>query len=148
MPGLTDSTSSHPVDNENSRREIEALVARFFAAFDNRNGTTPRLADLVTCFTDKATIVRASADGAEQYTVMEFAMPRIRLLTEGALVDFHESETSATTQMHAGIAIRTSRYTKSGMLDGGEYQGSGTKYFQFADIDAGWRITALAWVDD
>ena len=69
---------------------------------------------MVSCFTDKATIVRASADGAEQYTVTEFAMPRIKLLTEGALVNFHESETSATTQMHAGIAIRTSRYYQIG----------------------------------
>ena len=136
------------MDNESTQKEIDALVARFFAAFDNRNGATPRLANMVSCFTDKATIVRASADGAEQYTVMEFAVPRIKLLTEGALVDFHERETSATMQIHEGIAIRTSRYAKSGMLDGSEYQGSGTKYFQFADIGAGWRISALAWVDD
>ena len=133
---------------EGAGQEIDALIARFFSVFDNRDGATPRLADLEECFTDKATIVRRSAAGADVYTVSEFGLPRIALLTEGELRGFHEWETSATTQMFAGIATRTSRYSKSGTMDGKPYAGSGTKCFHLVDLGAGWRISALAWVDD
>ena len=131
-----------------SAEEIDAVVARFFSFFDNRGGATPRLADLAECFTDEATIVRRSATGADLYTVSEFALPRIALLTEGALRDFHEWETSSTTRMFSGIATRTSRYSKSGLLDASPYAGSGTKCFQLVDTGTGWRIASLAWVDD
>ena len=136
------------MNNSGAQREIDALVANFFLAFDNRNGATPRLADLINCFTDKATIVRRSDSGAELYTVREFATPRIKLLTDGALLQFHEWEISSKTQIFDGIAIRTSRYTKSGLLDGNDYTGSGTKCFQLVDLGTGWRIASLAWVDD
>ena len=63
-------------------------------------------------------------------------------------MDFHEWEAASTTEVFAGIATRTSRYGKSGTLDGRPYGGAGTKCFQFAQLDEGWRITALAWVDD
>lgn len=128
--------------------EIDALVARFFAIFDNRHGAAPRLADLVDCFADKATIARHGDAGTELYTVEEFALPRIELLTRGALRDFHEWETDATTQLFDGIAARTSRYAKQGLLDGRPYAGSGTKCFHFVRMETGWRIASIAWVDD
>ena len=136
------------MENSDAQGKIDALVANFFSAFDNRDGATPRLADLMNCFTDKATIVRRSDGGAELYTVREFALPRIELLTQGALLHFHETEVSSTTQIFDGIATRTSRYSKSGLLDGNDYSGSGTKCFQLVDLGTGWRIAALAWVDD
>lgn len=136
------------MDDARARREIDALVAYFFSAFDNCDGSTPRLDDLVDCFTAKATIVRRSRSGEELYTVKEFAVPRINLLTQGSLLHFQERETSSTTQIFDGIATRTSRYSKSGLLDGNEYAGSGTKCFQFVDLGTGWRISSLAWVDD
>jgi hypothetical protein len=136
------------MDDSGAQREIDVLLANFFSAFDNRHGATPRLADLINCFTDKATIVRRSIGGAELYTVSEFAVPRINLLTQGALVNFHESEISSSTQIFDGIAIRTSRYSKSGLLDGNDYAGTGTKCFQLVDLGTGWRIASLAWVDD
>ena len=79
------------MDDSGAQRKIDALVANFFSAFDNRDGAVPRLADLINCFTDKATIVRRSDSGAELYTVREFALPRIELLTQGALLRFHAS---------------------------------------------------------
>ena len=136
------------MNDSGAQKEIDALVANFFSAFDNRDGATPRLADLINCFTDKATIVRRSGSGAELYTVSEFAIPRIKLLTQGTLLHFHEREISSKTQIFNGIAIRTSRYRKSGLLDGNDYTGSGTKCFQLVDPGNGWRIASLAWVDD
>jgi len=136
------------MDDSGAQREIDVLVAKFFSAFDNRDGTTPRLADLMNCFTDKATIICRSDSGVEQYTVREFAIPRIKLLTQGALLHFHEREISSKTQIFDGIAIRTSRYRKSGLFEGKDYTGSGTKCFQLVDLGTGWRIASLAWVDD
>ncbi|HSV20504.1 MAG TPA: DUF4440 domain-containing protein [Casimicrobiaceae bacterium] len=127
---------------------IDAFVAHFYSFFDNRGGAMPRLADVMKCFSDKATIVRRSSAGVDLYTVGEFVLPRIELLSAGALLQFHEWETSATTQLFDGIATRTSRYSKSGLLDGRDYSGSGTKCFQLVELDSGWRIAALAWVDD
>jgi hypothetical protein len=136
------------MEDSRAQVKIDALVADFFSAFDNRDGATPRLADLIDCFADKATIVRRSHRGAELYTVKEFALPRIDLLTQGALLHFHEREVSSTTQIFDGIATRTSRYSKSGLLDGNDYSGSGTKCFQLVDLGSDWRIASLAWVDD
>jgi hypothetical protein len=128
--------------------KIDALVARFFSAFDNRSGALPKLADLTGCFSEKATIVRRFDTGAELYTVEEFASPRIELLTHGALLNFHEWEISSTTQIFDGIAARISRYCKNGLLNGSDYSGSGTKCFHLVDLGSGWRIASLAWVDD
>jgi len=131
-----------------ARQRIDALIARFFAAFDNRNHVAPRLERVADCFTDKATVVRRSPTGADIYTVEEFARPRIDLLTGGSLLQFHEWEVDAKTDVFAGIATRISRYRKSGLLEGRDYSGSGTKCFHLVDLDSGWRISSLAWVDD
>jgi len=127
--------------------EIEALIARFFSAFDNRNGA-PRLRDVTDCFTEKATIVHRSEAGTALCSPAEFALPRIESLTGGTLLHFHEWELSSATQVFDGIAARISRYHKTGLLNGSEYAGSGTKCFQLAEVGVGWRIASLAWVDD
>ena len=145
-PGL--GTVERPMDNPNAQTKIDALVVKFFSAFDNRGGARPRLEQIVECFTEKATIVRRSSSGAEVYTAAEFATPRIELLNQGALRDFYEFETDSTTQIFNGIAVRTSRYSKSGTMEGKPYHGSGTKCFQLVDLATAWKISSLAWVDD
>jgi hypothetical protein len=131
-----------------AQEAIDELVVRFFSVFDNRNGAKPRLADLTACFAEKASVARHSDAGAELSTVVEFAGPRIDLLCQGTLIDFHEWEVSSTTQIFDGIATRTSRYSKAGLLNGKAYRGSGTKCFHFVNLGAGWGITSLVWVDD
>lgn len=66
--------------------------------------------------TDKAVIVRHAKTGTEIPTPLEFALPRIEMLTRGALRDFHEYETHSSTAIFGGIATRTSRYSKLGEL--------------------------------
>ncbi|MBS0380770.1 MAG: DUF4440 domain-containing protein [Proteobacteria bacterium] len=136
------------MNDTTSLRHIDTLIQRFFSVFDNRGDTKPRVADLLDCFTAKATIVRQDRGATELYTVLEFAAPRIKLLTEGTLVQFHEWEESSSTQVFGGIAARVSRYGKAGILNGNDYSGSGTKCFQLVDAGTGWRISSLAWVDD
>ena len=136
------------MNDSTDQANINVLIARFFSAFDNRNGTSPRLSDVADCFADKATIVCRTNTSARLYTVEEFATPRIELLSQGALLQFHEWEVSAATQIFNGIAARTSRYCKSGLLNGNEYSGSGTKCFHLVELGFEWRIASLAWVDD
>lgn len=136
------------MEASSAEAKIDNLIARFFSVFDNRDGARPRLADLTDCFTEKATIARRSNAGTDLYTVEEFAAPRIELLTQGALLNFHEWEISAATQIFDGIAARTSRYQKAGWLNDKAYSGAGTKCFHLVELTLGWRITSLAWVDD
>ncbi|GAB6197081.1 hypothetical protein [Lysobacter xanthus] len=126
---------------------IDALVTRFYASFDN-TAAPPRQTDIVSCFADDARIVRSMPGLVESYSVDEFVAPRLALLDGGGLVGFSEQETSAQTQVFGGIAARTSRYAKSGVLHGRPYAGSGLKLFQLIRVASGWRISALAWTDD
>jgi hypothetical protein len=130
-----------------AQAEIDALIARFFRAFDNRGGT-PGVVDVTDCFSRKAVIARHDATGTELYTAHEFAAPRIELLNGGSLRDFCETEIESTTHIVGGIATRTSRYVKSGLMNGSTYAGAGTKLFHLVRLDGGWRISSLAWQDD
>lgn len=131
-----------------SLQDIDALVHRFFDAFDNRGGRTPAIETITDLFADKAVIATHAAGHCELSTPGEFAAPRVGLLVDGDLVDFHEWEASASTQIVGGIASRVSRYAKSGVLRGDAYAGAGTKFFQIAAVATGWRIVALSWIDD
>lgn len=136
------------MQDSRSQSRIDALISDFFAAFDNRDGRIPRHDAVLGCFADAAVIVVHRDGKPEVCSPQEFADPRIRLLTGGGLVDFHEWETSASTQIVGGIATRTSRYAKLGMHNGAPYSGAGTKFFQLAMFPTGWRIVALSWIDD
>src|SRR5579871_1944087 len=129
------------------RADIDALIARFFGAFDNRNGRVPTLDELAALFAPGAIVVCDTGTHSAHWTVAEFAAPRVRLLTGGELVDFHEWETSASTRLLGAIATRDSAYRKHGTLRGEPYAGSGRKFFQFGRFAQGWRISAVAWSD-
>lgn len=131
-----------------AQADIDALIAAFYAAFDNRAGRRPTLEQVTTLFVAQASITVWRDGATDTWSPDAFAAPRIALLTGGGLVDFHEWETRSSTQVVDGIAARSSRYAKRGVLDGAEYAGQGTKFFHLARTAAGWRIAALAWVDD
>ena len=130
------------------REQIDEIITRFFGAFDNRNGRIPSLEELVGLFVPGAVIVRDTGSHCEAYSVLEFAEPRLRLLTGGELVEFHEWETESSTQVIGLVAVRASRYRKQGTLKAQTYGGNGQKFFQLGRLAAGWRITAVAWSDD
>lgn len=127
---------------------IDDLIARFFAAFDNRHGHVPGIAPLLAFFAPDATIVSHAADRIIVCDAQSFAAPRIELLGAGTLVDFHEWEDEAQTEILESLAVRRSRYSKRGTFDGRPYTGRGTKFFQLVRLADGWRIAALSWIDD
>ena len=130
------------------QENIDALIQRFFAAFDNRNGKVPRQDLMTELFAERAIIATHHDGHCDLYSPSEFAQPRIALLGSGELVEFHEWEETSSTQIVGELATRTSRYAKAGLHLGAEYAGSGTKFFQLAKFASGWRIVALSWIDD
>ena len=118
---------------------IDDVVAAFYAAFDNREGRIPDGARLVALFAPEAKVTRVSAEGADTWTPEEFVAPRIALLTDGTLTDFHEWETGSRTDVFGDIATRWSTYEKPG--------GEGTKLFQLRRDGERWLIASLLWQD-
>ena len=129
-------------------RDIDVLVRDFYSVFDNREGRECTVGQVTAFFHEAAVIAKRTASGFETSAPPQFAHPRIELLRSGTLVDFHEWETSGQTQVDGDLALRTSRYRKSGTMDGQPYAGAGTKFFQFVRDHGRWRILALAWADD
>ena len=128
--------------------EIDALVAVFYGAFDNREGRAPAAAALRELFIPEGRVVRISAEGVAAWSVEAFIAPRVALLTDGSLTDFHEWEVEGETTLSGNIAARRSRYRKRGMLHGASYEGEGRKFFQLCREGAAWRIVSVLWEDD
>ena len=127
---------------------LDSFIERFFGAFDNRGGRVPTRADFDTLFVANAVILQNVNGKTAVMTVSEFAGPRVALLTSGRLREFAEWETANTTQVFSNFAIRTSQYSKQGLLDSLPYEGRGTKLFQLANLAGEWRIASLCWYDN
>jgi hypothetical protein len=133
---------------DSDQASVDRLIADFFEAFDNRGGRVPDRDSLADMFAGQAVVAMHRGGDCVLCTPAEFIEPRMALLTNGELVGFHEWEESATTQLMGSLALRSSRYAKSGFRDGTAVAGTGTKFFQLARLPSGWRIVALSWIDD
>ncbi|MET7743479.1 DUF4440 domain-containing protein [Streptomyces sp. NPDC005385] len=129
-----------------SKKEIDALTAEFFGAFDNRGGTAADVARIRRLVLPGGVIVKTGPEFTA-YTVDEFVEPREQLLTDGRLTEFHEWETSERTDIAGDVAARFGEYRKAGILDGEPFEGGGTKAIQFVRTPDGWRIAAFSWYD-
>lgn len=127
---------------------IDDVIGRFFAVFDNRAGRKPDAQAFCALFAPNAVIATHTGRDVLISTPEDFVRPRVELLTSGRLVDFSEWETRYENQVLGSLAVRHSRYEKSGRLDGNPYAGVGTKFFQLALIGDAWRIVSLSWIDD
>ncbi len=130
-----------------AQTEIDEVVARFYAAFDNRAGRPPATEALRDLFAPGASITRVTAEAADTWDVDAFIAPRAAMLTDGSLTDFHEWEVAAATTVSGHIASRTSDYRKEGRLNGAPYGGGGRKFIQLHRAQARWRIAAVLWED-
>lgn len=129
-------------------RDIDTLIASFYSVFDNREGRQPSIGDVTRAFHERGVIAKQVESRFEVMTPAEFARPRVELLAGGALADFHEWETSAQMHGDGAMALRISRYEKSGVMDGAPFNGTGRKLFQLVREDGEWRILSLVWSDD
>ena len=126
---------------------IDALAARMYAAFDNRDGSVPDLDGLREVFLPQCTICKTIPGQEQVQSLDEFIEQRRPLLTRGRLVDFSEWETDSRTSIFGNVASRESLYQKSGVLDGTPFRTRGAKQIQFVRLDGRWWISALAWDD-
>lgn len=126
---------------------LASLVRRFFGVFDNRDKRKPEFATLQSLCVEGTVISKRTAESMEVWSLAEFWKPRQALLTDGSLTDFHEWEVASETFTYGGIATRVCSYKKEGVLRGGSYSGSGTKFMHFAFTREGWRITSILWED-
>jgi hypothetical protein len=133
---------------ETADPEIEALVAAFYAAFDNRGGREPAAGPLRALFAEAAIVTRVTDGEAQTWTADEFIAPRIALLNGGGLVEFREWEVEGRTRVERNIASRWSLYEKQGTLDGAHYRGAGRKFIQLHRSAGAWRISSVLWEDD
>lgn len=145
---MPDDTNEQDRTNSHATVAIDKVICAFFAAFDNRDGRVPAIDIFDSLFSRTSVVASHGASGVTICTAREFAQPRITLLSSGRLLRFCEWETDAQTTVHHSLAVRRSRYSKSGQLDGLPYAGSGTKFFQLAFAEGEWRIVALSWADD
>jgi hypothetical protein len=129
-------------------QDIDALALAFYSVFDNREGRSASVDEVVAFFHEPAVIAKRTAAGFESSGPAAFARPRVALLHSGALTGFHEWETGSETHVEGDLAMRRSRYAKSGTMNGEPYAGCGTKLFQFVRVQGRWRILSLAWADD
>lgn len=127
--------------------EINRLIARFYAAFDNREGRAIALSELREMFLPNARVTRVAAGQADSWSVDEFIAPRAAILTDGTLVNFHEREAEGATTVFGNIAEHRSQYRKSGQLRGELYVGEGTKFILLCKLDGCWRIVSVLWED-
>lgn len=130
-----------------SSAAIDAIVAAFYALFDNRQGLSPLIDAPQQLFLREATILRRDGDAIEVMSLDAFLAPRRRWLSDGTLVDFREWEVEARTTVAGGIATRTSRYRKRGLRDGVAFDGEGAKALQLVRTAQGWRIASVLWED-
>ncbi|MFI5528569.1 DUF4440 domain-containing protein [Kitasatospora sp. NPDC051853] len=130
-----------------AKREIDALTAEFFGAFDNRDGKPADVGRIRRLMVPGGVIV-VTGPKYTVFSVEEFVAPREELLSNGRLTEFHEWETSERTDIAGDIACRFGEYAKAGFFDGAVYEGEGTKTIQFVRTPQdGWRITAFSWYD-
>ena len=127
--------------------QIQQLIARFYAAFDNREGRAIDIAGLREMFLPNATVTRMAAGQIACWSVDEFIAPRAAMLTDGTLVDFHEWEVEGTTTIFDDIAEHRSQYRKCGQLRGEAYVGEGRKLIALCRLEGHWRIVSVLWED-
>ena len=126
---------------------IDAVVADFYALFDNRDGLSVLLDAPERVFAPGAVVTRRDGDALATMDVAAFLAPRRAGLADGTLRDFHEYETAARTSVAGGIATRRSCYRKQGLRDGLAIDGEGVKSLHLARTVDGWRITTVLWED-
>ena len=123
--------------------KIDAVVAAFYAAFDNRDSRVPVASELLALFGEEATVTRVAGDEVETWSAEQFVAPRIAILTDGTLTDFHEWETEGRTVVAGSIAARWSTYEK----ESSSSRGGGTKLIHLRRQGDGWVISSLLWED-
>lgn len=127
---------------------IDRLTRRFFDSFSTTNGRVPPLDSVAELCLPQALIIRKAGLTEEIYNLETFIAPRKKLLSDGTLTEFEETETEEQTTVSGTIAQRSSVYRKQGILNHRAFEQKGRKLFQFIKTLQGWKISSVVWQDE
>lgn len=127
---------------------IDQLTQRFFNIFSNTKGRAPLLDSIAALCLPQALIIRKAGLTEEIYNLESFIAPRKRILSDGTLTEFEETETEEQTIISGTIAQRSSVYLKQGILNHRTFEQKGHKLFQFIKTLQGWKISSVVWQDE
>ncbi len=128
--------------------EINKLTTSFFDVFTNVEGKTPNVKKIEELFITNGVIISNTHGAPEIYNLKEFIAPREKILNDGTLTDFIESEISQNTEIFGNIAQRFCLYEKSGKLNDVYFESRGMKTIQFIKINEEWKMSSVAWSDE
>ena len=126
---------------------IDKVIEQFFSVFDNRHNKQPDTQLFNALFVNQGIIIKHEADHYQHFTPQQFIEPRVVLLTDGRLVDFHEYEVYEKTDIIGNIAQRKCSYRKKGQLNGQPFDAIGSKIFQLINDKSQWKICSMIWDD-
>jgi hypothetical protein len=137
-----------PLNATQDRLEIDALTARFFDLFTNKDGRVPNVKDIKSIFIPNGILISNTEDTPQNYDLDDFIKPREKMLTDGTLTNFCEREIFHKTELFAGVAQRFSLYEKTGELNGEHFETKGMKTIQFVRVNGKWKMSSVAWSDE
>lgn len=127
---------------------LDNLSNSFYNLFTNKDGTKANVEAIYGLCIKECLIIKNSGTTPEIYSLPQFIEPRIKILTDGTLVEFEEKEIEEQTKIFGNIAQRFSTYKKSGILSGQKFTTRGMKTMQFLKTPEGWKISSVAWDDE
>ena len=134
--------------NHNDKNALDNIIKEFFTFFTSTSADQLDPIILTNICIPEIVIIKKTGLDEIVYNLHSFLEPRIKILTDGTLTGFEESEMNEETKIIGHIAQRFSRYKKSGYLNGVYFKEYGNKFFQFIKTNNGWKINALIWDDD
>lgn len=126
---------------------IAALAGGFFSVFANKDDIEPELNLLKELCIPEVLITNKYGSTVDVFDLDTFINSRQKILTGGMLTEFTEHETEEETKIADGIAIRFSRYEKSGIVYKQRFKMKGHKIFQFVKVQRKWKIASVLWED-
>ncbi len=121
---------------------IDRLVARFYAAFDQRGPAPMTLPILPHLCVAQVTFRRLAGDDCVVADLRTFVSERLDLFAS-ELEQFHEVEESSRTEVHGAMAQRWSVFRSRGRRRGEPFTVEGRKSMQFVRDRRGWRIASV-----
>lgn len=140
---------STPTDTDvKEENELNQLTTRFFSLFTNTEGKISNVEEIENIFIANGIIISNTYGVPEIYDLNKFITPRKKMLSDGTLTDFRESEISHKTEIYGNVAQRFSFYEKSGKLNGVYFESRGMKTIQFIKVGLNWKMSSVAWSDE
>ena len=140
---------SVPFERGDDLRQLDALVTRYLAATSLREGRLPGLPALPHYFTPEAMVrIEAPAGIVDAITLHAHIAGLAATIYGGRLQAVSETPIDVRTELAGAIAQRWVRSVRKGLADGRSFESGRVQALQCVRTVLGWKITALAIVEE